>query len=99
MVFGAISGGSVNPARTLGPYGATVVFSGAVPWGQLWIYWVGPLVGGAIGAIVYDLIARPEREPAVAADEQGTQGEIEGRRVVPESERGARRHVDEEGEA
>jgi len=86
MVIGPISGGSVNPARTLGPYGATGVFGGAVPWSELWIYWAGPLVGGSIGAIVYDLIARPEREPSAAGDEQGTEGEIEGRRALPARE-------------
>jgi glycerol uptake facilitator protein len=86
MVIGPISGGSVNPARTLGPYGATGVFGGAVPWSELWIYWVGPLVGGLIGAVAYDLIARPGRDAPTVEDEQGTQGEIEGRRVLPSRE-------------
>jgi glycerol uptake facilitator protein len=89
MVIGPISGGSVNPARTLGPYAVTDLFGGAVPWSELWIYWVGPLVGGAIGAILYDVIARPEQEPPAGADEQGAQGEIEGRRVLPDNERGS----------
>ena len=62
MVIGPISGGSVNPARTFGPYLATSIFGGSTPWSELWIYWVGPLVGGALAALAYDLIAQPERD-------------------------------------
>lgn len=64
MVIGPISGGSVNPARTLGPYGITSIFGGAAPWGQLWVYWVGPLIGGILGALTYELIGRPSRPQA-----------------------------------
>jgi glycerol uptake facilitator protein len=61
MVIGPISGGSVNPARTFGPYLATEIFGGSTPWGQLWIYFAGPLVGAAVAALAYELIAQPER--------------------------------------
>ena len=85
MVIGPISGGSVNPARTFGPYLATSIFGGATPWSELWIYWAGPLVGGAIAALTYDGIAQPERAAAAGAEEaQGTAGTVEGRRVLPE---------------
>lgn len=78
MVIGPISGGSVNPARTFGPYVVTEIFGGAVPWSELWIYVVGPLVGGALGAIVYALIAMPEREPGGpdTGDEYAPAGEL-----------------------
>jgi glycerol uptake facilitator protein len=91
MVIGPISGGSVNPARTFGPYLATNPFGGSAPWSEFWIYWVGPLVGGALAALAYDFIARPDR--AADADEdrqsQGTAGHVEGHRVLPEDGRGA----------
>jgi glycerol uptake facilitator protein len=78
----------VNPARTFGPYVATSIFGGSPPWGQIWLYVVGPLAGGAIAALVYDAIAQPRRAEFAAADLQGTAGEIEGRRVLPAEERG-----------
>jgi len=88
MVIGPISGGSVNPARTFGPYLATEIFGGSTPWSEFWIYWAGPLVGGALAALAYDLIAQPERAATAAAEApQGTAGDVEGRRVFPEDER------------
>jgi glycerol uptake facilitator protein len=86
MVIGPISGGSVNPARTFGPYLATDIFGGSTPWSELWIYWAGPLVGGALAVLAYDVIAQPERAAAAAEAEvpQGTAGDVEGRRVLPE---------------
>jgi glycerol uptake facilitator protein len=85
MVIGPLTGGSLNPARTFGPYLTTSVFGGSPPWKDYWIYVVGPLAGGAIAALVYDFVARPGREeaPAAAAAEQGAAGVVEGRRVAP----------------
>nr|7CJS_A Chain A, Aquaporin NIP2-1 [Oryza sativa Japonica Group]7CJS_B Chain B, Aquaporin NIP2-1 [Oryza sativa Japonica Group]7CJS_C Chain C, Aquaporin NIP2-1 [Oryza sativa Japonica Group]7CJS_D Chain D, Aquaporin NIP2-1 [Oryza sativa Japonica Group]7CJS_E Chain E, Aquaporin NIP2-1 [Oryza sativa Japonica Group]7CJS_F Chain F, Aquaporin NIP2-1 [Oryza sativa Japonica Group]7CJS_G Chain G, Aquaporin NIP2-1 [Oryza sativa Japonica Group]7CJS_H Chain H, Aquaporin NIP2-1 [Oryza sativa Japonica Group] len=47
---GAISGGSMNPARTLGPALASNRFDG------LWIYFLGPVMGTLSGAWVYTFI-------------------------------------------
>jgi len=78
----------VNPARTFGPYLATELFGGSTPWSEFWIYWVGPLVGGGLAAVGYDLIAQPERAGAAAREDraQGAAGAVEGRRVLPEDE-------------
>jgi aquaporin Z len=40
---------SVNPARSTGP----ALFVGGWAISQLWLFWVAPLVGGAIGGIAY----------------------------------------------
>jgi aquaporin Z len=40
---------SVNPARSTGP----AVFVGGWALAQLWIFWVAPLIGGALGALAY----------------------------------------------
>lgn len=44
---------SVNPARSTGP----ALFVGGWALGQLWLFWVAPLVGGILGAVVYRSIA------------------------------------------
>lgn len=44
---------SVNPARSLGP----AVFVGGWALQQLWLFWVAPLVGGALGGLVYRWIS------------------------------------------
>jgi glycerol uptake facilitator protein len=82
LLVGPVSGGSVNPARTFGPYLISEIFGGSTPWGQLWVYWAGPLVGGGLAAVVYDLVARPDRAEVAEASRQGTEGEIEGRQTV-----------------
>jgi aquaporin Z len=40
---------SVNPARSTGP----ALFVGGWAIQQLWLFWVAPLIGGAIGGVVY----------------------------------------------
>jgi aquaporin Z len=40
---------SVNPARSTGP----ALFAGGWALAQLWLFWAAPLVGGAIGGLVY----------------------------------------------
>ena len=52
LVGGPISGASLNPARSLGP----ALVSGDL--GSLWIYLTAPLLGGALGALVYDALQR-----------------------------------------
>jgi len=45
---------SVNPARSLGP----ALFVGGWALQQLWLFWVAPLLGGALGGFVYRMIAK-----------------------------------------
>lgn len=59
ILAGPISGGSMNPARSLGPAIA------AWDWTAQWIYIVGPIVGAILGALVYVLI-RQEYSGAVS---------------------------------
>ena len=43
---------SVNPARSTG----VAVFVGGWAIAQLWLFWVAPIVGGLLGALVYRFI-------------------------------------------
>jgi aquaporin Z len=44
---------SVNPARSTGP----ALFVGGWALQQLWLFWIAPLIGGAMGGIVYRWIS------------------------------------------
>jgi aquaporin Z len=44
---------SVNPARSTGP----AVFVGGWALGQLWLFWLAPIIGAAIAGVVYPMIA------------------------------------------
>ena len=48
-----LTGTSVNPARSLGPAIAAAISGNTAPIGALWVFIVGPLVGGALAALVY----------------------------------------------
>ena len=56
-----VTGVSVNPARSTGP----ALFVGGWALSQLWLFWIAPLVGAAIGGTAYGAFAEAE-EPMVA---------------------------------
>ena len=49
LTFGPLTGGSTNPARSLGP----AIFSDNLP--TYWIYLFGPLLGGILGSLFIKL--------------------------------------------
>ena len=52
---------SVNPARSTG----VALFVGDWAVSQLWLFWVAPLVGGVIGAVIYRaLLGKSVKKPA-----------------------------------
>jgi glycerol uptake facilitator protein len=62
LATGPITGGSANFARTLGPYVASLPFDGVeVPWGDLLVYALGPLVGATAAVFAYESISGMER--------------------------------------
>lgn len=52
---------SVNPARSTGP----ALFVGGWALSQLWLFWIAPLIGGALGGVLYRWISADPDEPVV----------------------------------
>ena len=70
MATGPVSGASFNPVRSLAP----MIVSGQFPaWA---VYIAGPILGGLLGAAVYELVLRrgAPPEPSGAVEEQGSPG-------------------------
>lgn len=48
LIGGTVTGGAVNPDRAIGP----MLLAGQ--YGHIWLYLLGPLLGGVVAALVYD---------------------------------------------
>lgn len=53
-----ITNTSVNPARSTG----VALFAETGAMGQLWLFWVAPLVGAALGAILWKALLAPAQD-------------------------------------
>jgi aquaporin Z len=56
---------SVNPARSTGP----AIFAGGWALQQLWLFWLAPLVGGALGGLAYRWLSPQSPTPVEIAGE------------------------------
>lgn len=56
MAIGPLTGASVNPARALGP----AIASG--DWTAQLAYWIGPIIGGILAALVWEFVGREKAE-------------------------------------
>jgi aquaporin NIP len=61
---GPISGASMNPARSFGP----ALVAGV--WRDQWIYWLSPILGAGLGAVIYQMLRLPEDKPALISSDQ-----------------------------
>lgn len=50
---------SVNPARSTGP----AIFVGGWALSQLWLFWIAPIVGGALGGFIYRWVSPDDPAP------------------------------------
>jgi MIP family channel proteins len=58
FIAGPVTGGSLNPARSLGP----MIVAGDLT--SVWLYVLGPIVGGVLGALLYDHTMAQTQGPA-----------------------------------
>lgn len=57
LAIGPFTGASMNPARSFGP----ALVGGF--WDVHWAYWVAPLIGATVAALVWDLVMIPRSKP------------------------------------
>lgn len=57
LIGGPVSGGSMNPARSLGP----ALFAGGSALAKYWIYVIGPSLGAVVAARLYEAIRGSEK--------------------------------------
>ncbi|KAL3351959.1 hypothetical protein AABB24_020183 [Solanum stoloniferum] len=62
LAAGPFSGGSMNPARSFGPAVVSGNFAG------IWIYWVGPLVGGGLAGLIYSNVFMNHEHAPLSGD-------------------------------
>ncbi len=80
LTFGTNAGYAINPARDFGPRLFTffegwgdIALPGTFDWfsGYWWIPIVGPLIGGVVGVLVYDLLVSPVLKARLSEAEEG----------------------------
>jgi glycerol uptake facilitator protein len=74
ILVGPITGAALNPARQIGPIiveALTGFTNASARIGEVWVYIVGPVLGGLVGAFAYQFIghARTTTVPGVAVPE------------------------------
>jgi glycerol uptake facilitator protein len=76
LALGPITGASGNFARTFGAELSATLGGGPAHWGDLWIYAVGPIVGGIVAVVVYDVLiaGRPLMAPTTRRASTGRGG-------------------------
>ncbi|MBX9909263.1 MAG: aquaporin Z [Beijerinckiaceae bacterium] len=65
-----ITNTSVNPARSTGP----ALFVGGWALQQLWLFWLAPLIGGALGGFIYRWLSDEPSADVVGGTKPGSSG-------------------------
>ncbi|MEM2234474.1 MAG: aquaporin, partial [Desulfurococcaceae archaeon] len=58
---GPLTGASMNFARSLSSAIAAAIAGDVLPLSKIWIYLIGPIIGGIIGATLYEYIFKPAK--------------------------------------
>jgi aquaporin TIP len=77
LAGGPLTGAAMNPARAFGPELVQGV------WDDFLVYWIGPLAGGGVAALLYELLyLRPLQPPVVGPPETGLEEPRPGETAV-----------------
>jgi MIP family channel proteins len=60
LAIGPLTGAAMNPARAFGPAVAASLVGAHYDWAHMWIYWVGPIVGGIVASLLYRYCILPK---------------------------------------
>jgi aquaporin Z len=66
---------SVNPARSLGP----ALFAGPELLGQVWLFWVAPILGAVLAGLFYSNVMAEGYEPDIVGDVTAEQPAVRSR--------------------
>lgn len=64
LAIGPMTGGAVNPSRVFGPALVASLAPGSDIWHYHWVYWVGPVLGAVLAAIIYNAVLMPRDKPS-----------------------------------
>jgi len=56
MISIPVTNTSVNPARSTGP----ALLEGGIALSQLWLFWLAPIIGAVIGALLYNFLSKED---------------------------------------
>jgi aquaporin Z len=56
MISIPVTNTSVNPARSTGP----ALLEGGIALSQLWLFWLAPIIGAVIGALLYNFVSKDD---------------------------------------
>jgi glycerol uptake facilitator protein len=91
LIAGPATGGSANFARSLGPFVASLRYhAGSIPWHDLYLYALGPIIGAVAAAFVYESVtgmelAGPAPQPGSATSDTVLDASEEGILPPPDS--------------
>jgi aquaporin Z len=72
LVTGPLTGGSFNPARSLGP----AVASGI--WTAHWLYWIAPILGSMLAMRLYNTLRSTGASEGLPSSLLGVEGPLGG---------------------
>jgi len=89
-----VDGCSINPTRTIGPALVSTVFLDRVDdatwdkiWDDMWVFWLGPLVGAFLAVIFHEVMHRLPGQPDAAGtdEEKAASNEEKGKAAINEA--------------